>query len=227
MTRYLSLKIVLISSLVLFIILLKVSYVNAQNNTLESSVGNNSKVEIKDYGVRGHVFPIIEESLLEVIMARLKIAKQNGKLEIMQKKFKEKVKQKILRPIRIAGLTKSQANRIWYYDPSFIQKTEIKDQAGKIIVKAGAKINPLETLSWGESLIFIDGDDNQQINWAKSKIGKLILINGSPIELIKKLNKPVFFDQGDVLTTRFKINSVPATIEQEGKLLKISEVKIN
>lgn len=47
------------------------------------------------------------------------------------------------------------------------------------------------------------------------------------MELTQKLNKPVFFDQGGVLTTRFKIKSVPATIEQDGKLLKISEVKIN
>ena len=108
-----------------------------------------------------------------------------------------------------------------------MQKTDIKDQAGNIVITAGTSVNPLEKISWGEELIFIDGDDQQQINWAKSKIGKLVLIKGSPVELTQKLNKPVFFDQGGVLTTRFKIKAVPATIEQDGKLLKISEVKIN
>lgn len=36
--------------------------------------------KIQDYGVRGHVFPIIYESLVEVIMAKLKNANQNCKL---------------------------------------------------------------------------------------------------------------------------------------------------
>lgn len=76
-------------------------------------------------------------------------------------------------------------------------------------------------------MIFIDGDDEQQVKWAKSKIGKLVLTNGNPVALIKKLNKPVFFDQGGVLTTCFKIKAIPAIIEQEGVLLKISEIKIN
>lgn len=227
MRRYLALKIIIISSFVLFVIVLKVSYVNAHNNNLAISIDNNSKIEIKDYGVRGHVFPIIEESLLEVIMARLKIAKQNGVLEKMQEEFKNKVQQKISRPTAILALAKTSINRNWHYDPSFIQKTDIKDQAGKIIVKAGTSVNPLEKISWGEALIFMDGDDEQQIKWSNSKIGKLVLTNGNPIKLAKKLNKPVFFDQGGVLTTRFKIKAVPAIARQEGKLLKISEIKIN
>ncbi|WP_341789766.1 TraC family protein [Rickettsia endosymbiont of Polydrusus tereticollis] len=60
-----------------------------------------------------------------------------------------------------------------------------------------------------------------------SQIGKLVLTKGNPIKMAKKLNKPVFFDQGGVLTTRFKIKAVPAIARQEGKLLKISEIKIN
>ncbi|WP_103896858.1 type-F conjugative transfer system protein TraW [Rickettsia fournieri] len=227
MRRYLDIKIIAINSFILFIIILKVSYVNAHNNNLDISINNNSKIAIKDYGVRGHIFPIIEESLLEIIMARLKIAKQNGKLGKMQEEFKNKVQQKISRPTAILALAKTSINRNWYYDPSFIQKTDIKDQAGNIIVKAGTSVNPLEKISWGEPLIFIDGDDEQQIKWSNSKIGKLVLTSGNPIKLAKKLNKPVFFDQGGVLTTRFKIKAVPAIACQEGKLLKISEIKIN
>ncbi|WP_341794385.1 type-F conjugative transfer system protein TraW [Rickettsia endosymbiont of Rhinocyllus conicus] len=227
MRRYLDIKIIAINSFVLFMIILKVSYVNAHNNNLDISIDNNSKIEIKDYEVQGHVFPIIEESLLEVIMARLKIAKQNGVLEKMQEEFKNKVKQKISRPTAILALAKTSINRNWHYDPSFIQKTDIKDQAGKIIVKAGTSVNPLEKVSWGEPLIFIDGDDEQQVKWSKSQIGKLVLTKGNPIELGQELNKQIFFDQGGVLTTRFKIKAIPVIIEQEGILLKISEIKIN
>ncbi|WP_041804629.1 type-F conjugative transfer system protein TraW [Rickettsia bellii] len=227
MTGYLDLKIIIISSFVLFVIMLKVSYVNAHNNNLAISIDNNSKIEIRDYEVQGHVFPIIEESLLEVIMAKLQIAKQNGVLEKMQEEFKNKVQQKISRPTPVLALAKASINRNWHYDPSFIQKTDVKDQAGNIIVKVGTNVNPLEKISWGKALIFIDGDDEQQVKWAKSKIGKLVLTSGNPIKLAQKLNKPVFFDQGGVLTTRFKIKAVPAIARQEGKLLKISEININ
>ncbi|XVN41453.1 MAG: type-F conjugative transfer system protein TraW [Rickettsia endosymbiont of Argas persicus] len=185
------------------------------------------KSQIYDYGVRGHIFPIIEESLLEIIMAKLKLAKQNGNLEKMQEEFKNRVKQKISRPTPVLAIAKANKNRNWHYDPSFIQKTDIKDQTGGIIVKANTSVNPLEKISWGEPLIFIDGDDEQQIKWVKLRIGKLVLTSGNPIKLAKKLNKPVFFDQGGVLTTRFKIKAVPAIVQQESTLLKISEIKIN
>jgi conjugal transfer pilus assembly protein TraW len=224
MGRYLALKIIVISFFILFLAILQVSNVNADG---VNKLGKSKSSKILDYGVRGHVFPIIEESLLEIIMARLKIAEQNGALEKMQEEFKNKVQQKISRPTAILALAKTSINRNWHYDPSFIQKTDIKDQAGKIIVKAGTSVNPLEKISWGEALIFMDGDDEQQIKWSKSQIGKLVLTKGNPIELGQELNKQIFFDQGGVLTTRFKIKAIPAIIEQEGILLKISEIKIN
>ncbi|MFP3120180.1 type-F conjugative transfer system protein TraW [Rickettsia sp. R2] len=220
-------KIVIISSFIVSVIVLKVSYVNAHNNILEISLDNNSKIEIKDYGIRGHVFPIIEESLLEVIMSRLKIAKENGTLEKMQAEFTEKVRKKISRPTPVLALAKANKNRSWSYNPSFVQRTDIKDQAGNIVIKAGTNVNPLEKISWGELLIFIDGDDKEQISWVRSRIGKLVLIKGNPVELGKELDRQVFFDQGGVLTSRFKIKAVPAIACQDGKLLKISEVKIN
>lgn len=224
MRRYLALKIIVISFFVLFLVILQVSNVNADGI---NKLGTSKISKILDYGVRGHIFPIIEESLLEVIMAKLQTIKHNGDLEKTQEEFKNRVKQRISRPTPVLALAKASTNRDWYYDPSFIQKTDIKDQTGKIIVKANTSVNPLEKVSWGEALIFIDGDDEQQVKWAKSKIGKLVLTSGNPIKLAQKLNKPVFFDQGGVLTIRLKIKAVPAIAWQEGKLLKISEIKIN
>ncbi|MCZ6902717.1 MAG: type-F conjugative transfer system protein TraW [Rickettsia endosymbiont of Ixodes persulcatus] len=209
---------------ILFLAILQVSNVNADG---VNKLGKSKSSKILDYGVRGHICPIIEESLLEIIMARLKIVKQNGNLEKIQEEFQNRAKQKISRPTPVLALVKANKNRSWYYDPSFIQKTDIKDQAGNIIVKAGTSVNPLEKISWGELLIFIDGDDEQQVKWAKLQIGRLVLTKGNPIELGQELNKQIFFDQGGVLTTRFKIKAIPAIIEQKGILLKISEIKIN
>ncbi|KJV77347.1 type-F conjugative transfer system TraW domain protein [Rickettsia hoogstraalii str. RCCE3] len=68
---YLDLKIIAISYIILFLVILQVSNVNA----ISTVTDRNAKVKIKDYGVIGHVFPIIEESLLEVIMAKLQTVK--------------------------------------------------------------------------------------------------------------------------------------------------------
>ncbi|KJV77348.1 putative type-F conjugative transfer system protein TraW [Rickettsia hoogstraalii str. RCCE3] len=61
----------------------------------------------------------------------------------MQEEFKIKYS-KNSRPTAILALAKTSINRNWHYDPSFIQKTDIKDQAGNVIVKAGTSVNPLE-----------------------------------------------------------------------------------
>ncbi|MFV9991975.1 MAG: hypothetical protein AB8V19_05110, partial [Candidatus Midichloria sp.] len=60
-----------------------------------------------------------------------------------------------------------------------------------IINITSCKCDSFGYLNWVEDLIFI-GDEREQINWAQSKIGKLILVKGGPIELTKKLNKQVF-----------------------------------
>ena len=192
-----------------------------------NSLAEDNRTIIKDYGIRGHTFPIIEQSLLEVIMTKLTLAKQKGLLDKMQDEFKEKVKKKIARPAAVLGLHKATKDRSWTYDPTFTQRTSIKDQNGRIIVPAGTSVNPLDSVSWGEPLILIDGDDQSQVVWAKSQQGIIVLTNGSPMELGKKLGQDIYFDQGGMLIERFKIEAVPAIVVQDGKRLRIKEININ
>ncbi|MCC8399460.1 MAG: type-F conjugative transfer system protein TraW [Rickettsia endosymbiont of Platyusa sonomae] len=194
---------------------------------VSNSLAEDNKTIIKDYGIRGHTFPIIEQSLLEVIMTKLTLAKQNGLLDKMQDEFKEKVKEKIARPRAVLGLHKATKDRSWTYDPTFTQKTSIQDQNGRIIVPAGTSVNPLDSLSWGEPLILIDGDDQSQVVWAKSQQGIIVLTNGSPIELGKKLGQDIYFDQGGMLIERFKIEAIPAIVVQDGKRLRVKEINIS
>lgn len=201
----------------------KASKVEKKNKGIKES---KEIIRIKDYGVHGHVFPIIEQSLFEVIAEKLAKASKDGKLQAMQQQFKERAISKIMRPSTILGLKRASQNRSWTYNPSITQIEPITDHHGKIIVAAGTKVNPLDSISWGQSLILIDGDDQQQIDWAISQKGKIVLTNGSPIELSEKLARPIYFDQGGLLTERFNIEAIPAIICQEGKLLKIREVYI-
>ncbi|KJV72931.1 conjugal transfer protein TraC [Orientia tsutsugamushi] len=59
----------------------------------------------------------------------------------------------------------------------------------------GDRSRQLEMINWGEPLILIDGDDEDQVAWAKSRPGKIVLVNGNPIELSNLLGLHVFFDQ--------------------------------
>ena len=106
---------------------------------------------------------------------------------------------------------------------------------GKLLYAKGTKVNPLDHITLDKKLIFIDGKDQEQTHWFKDKKAKgdfneqdkLILVAGKPIDLGNNLGQEVYFDQAGVLTTKFKIEQVPATIEQEGRLLRIREIEIN
>jgi conjugal transfer pilus assembly protein TraW len=82
-------------------------------------------------------------------------------------------------------------------------------------------------VSFGVPLIFIDGDDESQVQWAISQTSKIILINGAPLELEKLHNQLFYFDQGAVLTSKFGIEEVPAKVSQQGKKLLVEIVPIS
>ena len=73
----------------------------------------------------------------------------------------------------------------------------------------------------------LDGDDPEQLAWATRRYAstkaKLILVRGAPLELMKARQRRFYFDQGGSLVKHFGIRAVPATVEQQGRLLIITE----
>lgn len=192
----------------------------------QNSIAEDSIKQIKDYGVKGHVFEIKEESMLDMIKDRLAKAESSGVLKKMQKQFQEKVKARLLKPKAVGGISRTVEPRIFHVDPTYTQSKDIKDAEGNILIPAGATVNPLEELNWGEPLIFIDGEDREQIDWAAKRQGKIVLVNGSVLELSNEISRAVYFDQGGSLTDKFGIQHTPAIVGQEGLRLKIEEVKL-
>jgi len=182
--------------------------------------------KFKDYGTRGHIFPIKERSLLEVIEEKLKLAQKNGTIKNLQGQFQEKVKQKISHPNPVSGIRHTVAPSWHTFDPTYTQSATVKDHLGKVIVKKGTTVNPLDHIAWGEPLIFIDGEEASHINWAMQQEGKIIIVKGAPLELHQKYNRWFYFDQAGLLTKRFAITQVPARVIQDGKVLKIEEIKL-
>ena len=141
------------------------------------------------------------------------------------------------RPKPVEGLSKALKSRVFTYDPTYVVPEDLKDHQGRIIHSKGTRLNPLETVTLSQSLLFFDGDDGDQVAFAKAKLKekskeslkegliKLILVKGAPLALSEELKVPVYFDQLGLLTKKLGIRHVPALVMQEGLHLRIEEIK--
>lgn len=189
----------------------------------------------KDLGVYGETFPIKEKSLLEVIKAKLQALSMSGKLQEHQQIILKKAKEQLNRPPPVKNIHRTTTPRSFDWDPSITVPYDLKDHEGLVFHRKGAKINPLDTHSFRCPFLFVDGDDSEQVAWAikqhqaaeTSHKPKIILVQGAPFELSKKLNLPIYFDQSGVLVKKFGIAQVPARVSQKEKILAIEEINPN
>lgn len=192
----------------------------------------SSMLYAKDLGVIGQTYSIQEQDFLELIMERLHLMKQNGQWQRLEKQFSENVKTHADRPKSLTHLQRALVSHSWHYDPSLKVPYDLRDHKGRVFVRAGTTVNPLQLITIHRKMIFFNGDDKEQVVWVK-KINhsldeqtKLVLVKGSIIEQEKIFKQPIYFDQEGRLTHRFHIQHVPAMVMQEGFHLKVSEVAI-
>lgn len=184
----------------------------------------------KDLGKIGETYPIKEMDLLDFIQTRLKQMQQSGELEKINKQIIAKAKTRFDHPIAVKGLSPTKTYRQWFIDPSIMIKNDITDMQGKVIVKAGTIVNPLNHVALKSTFMFYDADSKAQVAWAikqnKRLNGKtkLILINGSIIEQANIFKRRTLFDQNGTLVKKFELKHTPAIVFQDGLKLKVEEV---
>lgn len=180
-------------------------------------------------GVYGEVFEIEEEDVLDFIYKKLSQIDQD-KLDNLRNVFRYKC------PKPVSGVTFLATKRTFTYDPSIVLSRDIYDHNHHVFAKSGDRINPLDTVRLSKQLVFIDGDDERQVNYAIKQIAewvniKLILTSGNPFDLEYKLQRlygheqSVFFDQNGFLIRKIGITSVPAVVFQKSneKVLTVVE----
>jgi len=187
-----------------------------------------ARIEARDYGQTGQAFPVIEPDLLSTIEARLKRAEATRELARTNEMFAKRVEAKVRRPDPVTGVTPARTARSWDFDPSVTMERDIRDQKGNLIAPAGQRINPLDFVSIRQDLVFIDGDDSEQLAWATTRYtdlkAKIIFVRGSPVEQMTAKKRRFYFDQQGKLTSRFGIEHTPAVVTQAGKVMRVSEV---
>lgn len=185
----------------------------------------------KDCGTHGVIYIIEEQDPIALIQQKLKVMEDSGELERHNIELQKKARASVERPKAVEGVTKTTKGRVFYYDPTYEVKEDLKDHQGRVFAEKGRKINPLEIVNLSTNLIFFDGDDEEQLAWAKERLQKgsarLILTKGTPLALAEELRVPVYFDQNGVLIKKLEIRHIPAVVNQENLHLRIEEIVLS
>ncbi len=166
----------------------------------------------RDLGKMGQTFEIKEEPFVEMMKRKAKdvdMEKEKGK---MQKLAKERIEN----PMPVAGISPATEDRTIYFDPTYTLDQDAVLPCGKILHRAGTRVNPLEEMQkFGASLdrrmIFIDARKRSQVEWLKDMLkceyakqesdklisendrvlteNKIILVGGRPFDLQEELQE--------------------------------------
>ena len=147
----------------------------------------------------------------------------------------------IKNPQPLSGISTDHTIRTELVEMKYSIEQDYLDANGRLIIKKGTTIEPLKIMNLKYAILFIDGRDQQQIDYALREIKrqplKIVLTAGSAYELrvkYKNLNwmgsntVPFYFDQRkmiiDQLSRLYHINirTVPVKLTQKNSLLELS-----
>jgi len=177
----------------------------------------------------GPVYPIAEQDMLEELQAKLEAMKKDGRLQDIQNQAIARAKRSIDSPSAL-GLPRAFSSRSWHVDPTYTVPEDLTDQEGRVFARAGDKVNPFQRgVRLSKPLLFIDMADEWQSQHLAEFLqrwpgAKVILTGGRWRDTARSIGRAVYFDQGGSLTRQFGIVAVPALVEQDQLMLRVTEI---
>ena len=175
----------------------------------------------------------------EQIKDSIRQKQKSGELDTFWKNYRDKTVNAIKNPAPL-GIKSEYGQREEIREARFVVPSDYKDERNNVVVKKGTVVEPLKIQPLRNGLIFIDGRDEKQVQYAVSRSTneslKIVLTAGSPFDLrVKYKNQiwhgdkgvPFYFDQRKMIINSLKnlyridINSVPAVLFQRGDKLDI------
>lgn len=193
-----------------------------------SLLGLSFAVQASSLGAIGETFPVVERSFLSLIESRLKDLADSGELDAVKEQWINQVNDHAHRPTP-CGLPRAKETQTHHYNPSITLGQDIKDHEGRVLIRAGTRVNAFDKLyGYQPHWVFLNGDDKAQVAWAKNilnqdKKTKVILTGGDIGDAERALNTEIFFDQASRITQQLNIRSVPALVTRSGQSLLIQE----
>lgn len=181
---------------------------------------------ITHLGNFGPVFEIEEENMVIFLRDKLKKIESEGGLKDLEDQWKERIKKGLERPKSVEGLSKTTTYRTYDIDPTLIVESDIQTEKGEYLAKRGDKVNPLYHAKGLKSLLFIDGDDLDQVAFAKAhkEDVDIVLVSGEPLKREEELGQKIYFDQGGFQVNQYQIKHVPAYARFGDEVITVEEV---
>ena len=193
--------------------------------TLILTGGMSAAVLARDLGKYGETYAISEEDAI----AHIKKAISKYDWEKFKKQQIEKIKN--YKPRDLVDLPAAEENKIFKVDMTAALKDDIIGSDGAVIYPQGYKYNPLEYVFMRRILVFINGQDEKQIQWYKKSPypgdlrTMLLITDGSYLDLKKKLKTPVYYANKEIID-RMGIRALPSVAVQKGTELEVREYSL-
>ena len=186
-------------------------------------------IRAKDLGNFGEVFPIAEPDILALIEGMVAAMLADGGMARMQKETRATAQHYAERP-KGTTLPRALESRSFMVDLSIEVDHDLADQNGVVFATAGTRVNPLGYSSFSKAILFIDGDDQDQVAWALGQGNELdsliVLTQGAPLNLGRTWGRRFWFDQNGILTARFHIARLPSRVTRADPLMRVDELAL-
>jgi conjugal transfer pilus assembly protein TraW len=188
-------------------------------------------VHAEDFGMRGQVYPADRDGR-EQLKDLMRQKEKSGEIEKYWLDYRLKTIDAVKNPSPL-GIRSNYLPRSELRDLRFTIPSDFVNEKGTVIEPL--KIQPLVS-----GLVFIDGRDQKQIDYAikrgRAEPLKIVLTAGSPYDLRVKYKDaewwggktiPFYFDQRKMIISSLQrlygidVNSVPVTLTQRGDKLSI------
>lgn len=178
--------------------------------------------------VQGRSWPIAELSAVSLIEKTLEVMQKDGSWDKLVATWRKQTIDGIVNPPPVPGIDLAVEDNVRFFDPAYTFQQDIRDGNGRVVVKKGTHINPLDYRPLSKPVVFLDGREKKQRELAAEMLDEdpstiVILTAGSWIDMQNKLRYRIYYDQQGMLSKYFGIRKTPSIITQDGKKLKIEE----
>lgn len=187
----------------------------------------------RDLGRRGETYPIAEVDLVVEMQRRM------AKIDWEQKR--EQAIARFWRHTTFIELPPAREDREYEVDMTVEVTEDIRDADGGLLIAAGERFNPLDSVSLTKTILIFNGRDARQVRRV-DEIARDARARGRGVILITTgvdredgwrwldnmettLQGPVYLLQSD-LVERFKLQHVPSVISANGNRLQVRELAL-
>ncbi len=193
----------------------------------------------EDLGIKAQTYPL-DRDAREVFKDIVRQKQRTGELDQFWQNYQAKTIASIKQPAPL-GIKSDYTVRQELRDLRFVMARDMHNEKGQRLVKAGTVVEPLKIQPLVSGLIFIDGRDPQQVDYAiaqgRKQPLKIVLTAGSPYDLRVQYQGhdwwggktiPFYFDQRKMIISTLKrlygidVNAVPVMLTQRGDQLAVA-----